>query len=177
MRHTLLTTAALLPLLLAACTGGGGAPAPTPGPTPNPTPAPGPGSALTTRLAACPQVMNSSDPAATACLAGTYSGKTLANAACTVTIRADGSYDFDTPTLKYTHAPAASAIRIFTHQVSVGPTHTLIWLMSDSASANPAYEMDFKAQFGTYAQPPQVTIEGTQRIGNAQTSASCVLPL
>ncbi|MBZ9749406.1 hypothetical protein K7W42_00880 [Deinococcus sp. HMF7604] len=175
MRHHLLITA-VFPLLLAAC-GGGGTGTPTPNPIPTPNPNPNPGSAVTTRLATCPVVSNSSDPAASACLAGTYAGKTLSGADCSLTVRADGSYDYASPTLSYTSAPTAQSIRVFSHSDPQN-THQVIWLISDPMSANEPKELDFEARWGAYIQSPKLEIEATKHLaGGGRVSSACTLTL
>lgn len=163
-------TALLLPLLLAACGGGGTS-------TPSPTPTPTPGNAITTRLAACPVVNTSSDPAASSCLAGTYAGKTLGGAACSLTVAADGSYTFASPTLTYSFTPTPQAIRVFGHQ-TLPDLNQVIWLIDDPLTATEPKELDFHATWGRNAPSVKLDIQGTKRLaGGGSTSVTCTVPL
>lgn len=170
---TLLTLTATA---LTACGGGGSAPNPGPGPNPNPGPTPGPGSAITTRLAACPVVNNSSDPAASACLAGTYSGKTLSGGDCSLAVQANGSYTYTSGALSYTYTPTPQSIRVFGHS-SLSGGHQVIWLISDSTSANEARDLDFLARWGS-GLTPKLEISATKYLaGGGSVSSTCTLSL
>ncbi|GGR83398.1 hypothetical protein [Deinococcus sedimenti] len=159
-----------LPILLAACGG-------TPSPSPNPAPTPTPGNAITTRLAACPVVNTSSDPAASSCLAGTYTGTTLSGSACSLTVAADGAYTFTSPTLTYSFTPTAQAIRVFGHQ-TLPDLHQVIWLIDDSVTATEPKELDFHATWGRGAPSVKLDIQGTKHLaGGGSTSVTCTVPL
>ncbi|GAA5531718.1 hypothetical protein [Deinococcus aluminii] len=176
-REVLGASLVLLALTLSAC-GGGSAPNPNPGPnpSPNPNPNPTPGSGITARLAACPVVNNSSDPAASACLAGTYAGKTLSGADCSLTVRADGGYDYASPTLSYTFAASAQSIRIFGHNAIQG-AQQVIWLIDDPMTANEPKELDFEARWGT-GMTPKLEIQAMKHLtGGGSVSSTCTLNL
>lgn len=159
-----------LALLLAACGGGG---APNPSPNPNPNPNPNPGSALITRLAACPVVGNTSDPTASACLAGAYTGKTLSGAACTLTVRADGGYDYASAALTTTYAPTTRTIRVFDY-TRVSGLNQVGWLMGDPISAGETHDLKFFARWGTGITTPGVEIEVTKRpAAGGSLSSTC----
>ncbi|MHA0041083.1 hypothetical protein [Deinococcus sp. PEB2-63] len=163
-------TALLLPLLLAACGGGGTS-------TPSPTPTPTQGNAITTRLAACPVVNASSDPAASSCLAGTYAGQTLSGAACALTVAADGAYTFTSPTLTYSFTPTPQAIRVFGRQ-ALPDLNQVIWLIDDPLTATEPKELDFHATWGRGAPSVKLDIQGTKRLaGGGSTSVACTVPL
>lgn len=127
---------------------------------------------LITRLSACTPVSMSSDPAASACLAGAYSGKTIDNKACSLTVRAGGSYDYASPTLNYTYAPTAQSIRIFDY-MRVQGFNQLSWSISDSIQTT-MYDLNFTARWGTGVSTPTLEIKATKDIA---TSANCLVPL
>ena len=164
------TSLALAMVLLPGCSGDddaaeGGAPAPAE-------------SALVTKLAACPVVQTSEDPAASACLEGTYEGKTLAGEACTLTIRGGGAYDFASPALTYTYAPSERTIRVFSHG-STSNTHQVGWRISDPVQTGTSYELKFDAAFGEYtpAGGKKIDFEATRSVDGARSSSSCTLAL
>ncbi|MFC4452324.1 hypothetical protein [Deinococcus sonorensis] len=168
MRHSLLP-AALLPVLLAAC-GGGGSPT-------TPPPGTGQGSALTTRLGACAVVNQSADPAASSCLTGAYTGKTLSGAECSLTVRADGGYDYVSPTLTYTFTATAQATRVFGHN-SIEGSHQVIWLINDPMTANEPKELNFEARWGANIAAPKLEIEAMKHLnGGGSVSSTCNVPL
>lgn len=171
MPRTLTLLALTCTAALTACGGGGGTPAPNPGP--NPTP----GSGITARLGACPVVDQKADPAASACLAGTYSGKTLSGADCSLTVQADGGYVYASPTLSYTYRPTDRTGRVFGHS-SIGSTHQIIWLIFDPIAADEPKELDFQAVWGTGISAPKLEIEATRHLaGGGSVSSTCTLGL
>ena len=126
--HLLFT--ALLSAALVACGGG------------NPNPNPQPGNQIRARLVACSVISQSSDPTASACLAGTYTGKTPANADCKLVIEASGNYQFTSPALSYSYVATANSIRVFEHQ-NAGGQHQLIWLINDPVQRGDAFNLMF----------------------------------
>lgn len=166
---TLYPATLFLPLLLAACGRSGT--------TSTPSPTPTPGNAITTRLAACPVVNTSSDPAASSCLAGTYAGQTLSGAACALTVAADGAYTFTSPTLTYSFTPTTQAIRVFGRQ-ALPDLNQVIWLIDDPLTATEPKELDFHATWGRGAPSVKLDIQGTKRLaGGGSTSVTCTVPL
>lgn len=149
---------ALLSAALVACGGGG--------PNPNPQPE----NQIRARLVACPIINQSSDPTASACLAGTYTGKTPANADCKLVIQANGNYQFTSPALSYSYVATPESIRAFDHR-NVGGQHQLIWLINDPAKPGDTFNLKF-----SYADAlgKQLVMEGTRRTeAGGQTSANC----
>ncbi|WP_135228202.1 hypothetical protein [Deinococcus fonticola] len=166
-----------LATLLSACGGGGG------GGTGNGGGDGGNGgtgnTALQTKLAACPVLSQSSDPSASACLTGTYTGTNPAGAACSFTIRADGSYDFTSPTLTYSYTPTAKSFRLFDHS-SLQGAHQVLWSMNDPIQTVTSYEVDFIARFGTGFTGALSKIEiKAEKINpdSSRVNATCVVPL
>ncbi|MFC3859883.1 hypothetical protein ACFOPQ_03775 [Deinococcus antarcticus] len=135
---------------------------------------------MRTKLAACPVVSNSSDPTDSACLAGTYTGKKSDNSACSLTLRADGSYDFVSSNLNYTYTPTAASFRLMIHSATQG-NHTLVWGISDTYSIPNAKELNFQAAFGPYVDSglTRIEIKATHHIDltPATNSATCVVAL
>ncbi|WP_295817306.1 hypothetical protein [uncultured Deinococcus sp.] len=157
----------LLPLVLAAC--GGGA-APNPNPNPNPTPV----NQIRARIVACPLVNQSSDPTASACLAGTYTGKTLSGADCSLVVQANGNYTFTSPALSTTYVTSDRTIRVFGHQ-NVGGMHQVIWLIGDPIQSGDSYDLDFKYADGLGRT---LEIEATKRPAAGGTlSSTCTAVL
>lgn len=165
-----LTLPAVLTLLV-SCGGGS---------TPTPNPDPGGNSALKTKLAACPVVHNSSDPADSACLTGTYTGKKSDNTPCSLTLRANGSYDFSSSNLTYSYTPTSESFRLMIHSSAQG-NHTLVWGIIDTYSVPDAKELNFQASFGPYVDSSMTKIEikATHHIGltPATNSATCTVSL
>ena len=91
---------------------------------------PTPASPLAAKLAACPVVQTSEDPAASACLEGTYEGETLAGEACTLVVRAGGAYDFASPALVVSSAPQDRTIRVFSH--AERSARTVAWRLAEA---------------------------------------------
>jgi hypothetical protein len=154
----------LLTAALVACGGGN--------PTPNPNPQPG--NQTRARLVACPVISQSADPTASACLAGTYTGKTLANADCKLVIEAGGNYRFTSPALTYSYTATPESIRVFDHQ-NAGGQHQLMWLLSDPVKRGDTFDLKF-----SYADVlgKQLVMEGTRRTeAGGQTSANCTATL
>lgn len=149
--------------LLVACGGGGTS-----------TPNPNPGNAVRDRLVACPAVTQSSDPTASACLAGTYSGKTPAGADCTLVIETSGNYQYTSPALTYSYAATAKTIRIFDHQVVSG-LHQVIWLVSDPIQLADSYELNFHYADGL---GKKLEIKATKRpAAGGSLSSTCTTTL
>ncbi|WP_027482340.1 hypothetical protein [Deinococcus pimensis] len=161
----------LAALLLTACSGAPSAPT-------GPTTGGGTDQALRAKLVACPTVSNSSDPTASTCLAGTYTGRTPAGAACTLSVRTDGSYDYVSPTLTSTYTPTPATIRLFSHQAS-GGDNVVLWNLSDPASADPASSLDLSVAFGpnydTLARKLELKAERVQ--GGGRTSSTCIVDI
>lgn len=136
------------------------------------------GSDLQKRLAACPTVSTSTDPAASACLVGSYSGKTLAGEVCTLVVRGGNAFDFGSPTLSFTYAPVANTILLFDHTVVQG-SHQLFWSVSDPIANTVWREVDFKGRFGTYVAQADVKIQidVTEHRAEGMSSVSCIVPL
>lgn len=133
----------------------------------------GSGGGLITRLSACTPVNTSSDPAASACLAGAYSGKTIDAKDCSLTVRADGSYDYASPSLNYTYTPNAKTIRVFGYSALSG-FNQIGWIISDAVQTTTMYELNFNARWGTGTGNPPVEIKATKDI---TTSSTCLVPL
>ncbi len=135
-------------------------------------------STLAAKLGACPILDTSSDPAASTCLQGTYTGQTLAGEACSVNIKAGGAYDFTTPALSFSYTPADNVIRVFSHTNTAGAQQVL-WTISDPTGVGTSYDLDFTARFGQYTQDSdkKITFQATKHVGSAQTSSSCVVAL
>lgn len=130
------------------------------------------GPAPLTRLSGCTPVNTSRDPAASVCLAGTYAGKTVDDKACSLTVRADGSYDYAGPTLNYTYTPNARTIRVFDYR-SLGGFNQLAWSIGDPAQAA-MYDLSVTARWGTGTGHPPVDIKATKDV---TTSSTCSVPL
>lgn len=128
---------------------------------------------IITRLSGCTPVNQSSDPAASACLAGTYSGKTISNQTCSLTVRADGGYDYASPTLNYTYMPTSKTIRVFGYN-SLSGFNQIVWIISDSVQTTAMYDLNFTARWGTSTGNPPVEIKATKDI---TTSSTCLVPL
>lgn len=128
---------------------------------------------IITRLSACTPVSTSSDPAASACLAGTYSGKTIDNKDCSLTVRADGSYDYASPTLNYTFTPTSSSIRVFDY-MRVQGFNQLAWAIGKGVTTGTVYDLNFTARWGTGVNNPALEIKTTKDV---TTSSSCLVPL
>lgn len=156
-------------LVLAACSDSSedGSAASSGGPSP-----------LVSQLSACPSVQTSSDPAASACLAGTFAGKTLAGEACSLTVRADGGFDFAAPALTFTFAPKADSIRVFSHAETQG-SHMVGWRIGDPISTETMRELKFDARFGNYveAKDAKIDIEASENNDGAKKTSSCVVTL
>jgi hypothetical protein len=151
---------ALLVGVLAACGGGSGAPDPKPDPV----------NQVRTRLVACPVVDQSSDPTASTCLAGTYLGKTLANADCKLVIEASGNYQFTSPALSYNYVATLNTIRVFSHQNAAGQ-HQILWLMNDPVQRGDAFDLKFSYADGL---GKKLEMEGTKRLeAGGRVSATC----
>ena len=160
----------LLSAALVACGGGN----PTPNPDPKPNPNPNPGNAMRARLVACPVVDQSSDAAASACLAGTYVGKTPTNAECKLVIEASGNYQFTSPSLSYTYTATANSIRVFGHQ-NAGGLHQVIWLINDPVQRGDAFNLKLNYADGL---GKKLEMEGTRRTeAGGSVSATCMTTL
>lgn len=164
MKQTPLLLALLGASILTACGGGGS------GGNPNP----GGGNAIRDRLVACPLVMQSSDPAASACLAGTYTGKTLSNETCSLVVEASGNYQFTSAALSYAYSATTKSIRVFGHQ-NVGGLHQVIWLISDPIQAADSFDLNFHYADGL---GKKLEIEATKRpASGGSVSSTCTAVL
>lgn len=167
-RILVLLLSGFLSAALVACGGGSS----TPGPKPDPRP--DPGNAMRARLVACPVVDQSSDAAASACLAGTYVGKTLTDAECKLVIEASGSYQFTSPSLSYIYTATANSIRVFGHQ-NAGGLHQVIWLINDPVQRGDAFNLSFRYADGL---GKKLEMEGTRRTeAGGSVSATCTATL
>lgn len=134
----------------------------------------GSGGSLLTRLSACTPVSMSSDPAASACLAGVYSGKTIDNKDCALTIKVGGGYDYASPTLNYTYPPTANTIRIFDY-MRVQGFHQLGWSIGDPIQTT-SYKLDFTARWGTGINNPTLEIKAEKKDAGT-VSSTCIVPM
>lgn len=154
--------------MLTAC--GGGSTTPSGGNTGGNTGGSTGNTTLRARFAACPIASMSSDPAASTCLAGTYTLSTLDGKACTLTVRADGSYDFASPTLTYTFTPKPSGFRLYNHANPAGDTHQVLWKVSDPITTDADYDLTLEARFGPGLSASDQYLEvQTERVAANQT--------
>lgn len=171
MQNPRVFSRALTAFVLAAsinCGGGDGSPD---------TDAPGK-SDLQKRLAACPVVSTSTDPAASVCLTGSYSGTTLGGEVCTLVVRSGNAFDFASSTLSFSYTPVANTLLLFDHSSTQG-SHQLFWSVSDPVANTLWREMDFKGRFGTYVPPAdtKIQIDVTEHRADGMGSVSCIVPL
>lgn len=94
------------------------------------------------RIVACPVVNQSSDPTVSACLAGSYPGKTPTGAECRLVIEASGNYQYSSPTLNYAYTATDRSIRVFGHQ-NPGGLHLVIWLIGDPIQSQDSFDLRF----------------------------------
>lgn len=137
------------------------------------------GSALTDKLAACPEISTTSDKTASECLEGTYEGKDLAGNLCTLTIGEAGVFDFNSDTLEVPLSPKPDAIYVYGHTVARG-FHQIHWSVSDPLSIETHYEMDFSAIFDdtdVAGIDEEIEFEVTEYAEDSTTSVVCTLPL
>lgn len=134
------------------------------------------GSELEAKLSACPVVSTSSDPAASTCLVGTYSGKTLAGEDCSLEVKADNAYEYTSPTLTVSYSAPADATLLFDH-ANVQGYEGLKWIVSDPIASEAFYDLDFTARFGTGVPDTdrKIEIEVTENGADAKTSSSCIV--
>lgn len=163
-------------LLVSACAsacGGSDDPAPDDSPGPNEEPSLG---AVEQKLAACALVATTSDPTASACIEGTYTGKTLSDGDCSLTIGNVGAYTFTSPTLSVTSTPQGNSIFVFDH-TSFGGFGMVTWKVSDPLSSDTWDELDFTAQYGEAAPAAnrKLDIEVTRHTADATTAVKCVV--
>ncbi len=161
----------LLVLFCVSACGGDDDPAPNDSPSPSEEPSLG---TLEQKFATCAIVATTSDPTASACLSGTYSGKTLSGDDCSLTIGDVGAYTFTSPTLSVTSAPQGESLFLFDH-TSIGGFGLLTWKVSDPLSPDTWDELDFTAQYGeaTPAANRKLEIEVTRHTADATTAVQC----
>jgi hypothetical protein len=145
--------------------GGGGSPGTTP-------------SALEAKLAKCPVVSATSDPAASSCLVGTYEGKTLAGDDCSLQLGEDGAFELSSPKLSVEHTSPENTIFVFGHS-AVSDFHQITWKVSDPLTLDTWYELDFEARFGALvpAADRKIQFEVTEHGNDSMQSVVCLLPL
>lgn len=133
-------------------------------------------SATEEKLSKCPSVDTTSDPTASACIEGTYEGKTLAGDDCRLTIGKIGAYTFSSPGLDVTSAPKGNSIFVFGH-TTIGGMGLLTWKVSDPLSNESWDELDFSAQYGeaTPAANRKLEIEVANHTGDTTTTVQCTL--
>ncbi|KYF80589.1 hypothetical protein BE11_19850 [Sorangium cellulosum] len=135
-------------------------------------------SALEERLAACPDISQTSDPSVSACLVGTYDGTTPSGEACSLELGEAGAYEFVSPSLTVSHTAPPDTIFVFGH-MSFGGYEQVEWKVSDPISVETWYELDFSARFGTGADEAssKIEMEVTEYGEGTTTSAVCVVDL
>jgi hypothetical protein len=144
---------------------------------PNGATEPGDGlSATESKLASCPTVQTTSDPTASACIEGTYTGKTFSDETCSLTIGEEGAYTFTSPTLSVTSTPQADSIFVFGHSL-VGDFGQLTWMVSDPLSTEAFYDMEFSARYGEQVpdNDRKIEIEVQRTDADSMTSVTCTV--
>lgn len=101
---------------------------------------------------------------------------TLDGKTCTLTVRADSTYDFTSPNLTYSYTPKSNGFRVFNHINPQGDNHQVLWSINDPLSADTVYELDFEARFGSLLGANDQYLEiKAKRIasGGAETNVTC----
>lgn len=133
-------------------------------------------SAIEAKLASCPTVQTTSDPTASACIEGTYTGETFSGDECSLTIGEVGAYTFTSPTLSVTSAPQADSIFVFGHNL-VSEFGQLTWMVSDPISTEAFYDLEFTALYGETVPETdrKIDIELQRRDADSTTSVTCTV--
>lgn len=135
-------------------------------------------SELEERLAECPLLSASSDPTASACLLGTYDGKTLSGQDCSLVLGESGNYDFSSPALDVSHTAPDDTLFVYGHS-KFSDTAMLTWKVSDPITLDTWYELSFEARFGAGVPEAdsKIQIEVTEHQEDSTTSVVCVVEL
>lgn len=138
----------------------------------------GEGEALIERLSACPVVSLTSDPSASECLVGSYTGETLGGDACTLTLGENGAYEFTSPALSHDRTPLDDTIFVYDY-TRVQETNLIGWSVDDPLSADTFYELDFRARFGSQvpASDRKIEIQLKQTTADTMSSVACIIEL
>lgn len=133
-------------------------------------------SALEEKLAKCPTVQTTSDPTASACLEGTYTGKTFSGETCSLTIGDVGAYTFTSPTVTVGSTPLDDSIFVFGHTL-VGDFGQLTWMVSDPLSTETWYDFEFSARYGEMvpANDRKIEIEVQRHDADSMTAVTCTV--
>ena len=143
---------------------------------PNETNEPGGLSAIESQLSKCPTVQMTSDPTASACIEGTYTGKTFSGEACSLTIGEVGAYTFTSPTLSVTSTPKDDTIFVFGHNL-VSSFGQLTWMVSDPIATEAFYDLEFTARYGEMvpANDRKIEIEVQRNDADSMASVTCTV--
>jgi hypothetical protein len=172
-RMTAMAIAAACLVGLAGCGDDGGSSETT---EPGGSNAPSGLSDIEAKLAECPTVQTTSDATASACIEGTYTGKTLSGETCTLTIGDVGAYTFTSPTLSVTSTPQPDSIFVFGHNL-VSSFGQLKWMVSDPIATEAFYDLDFSALYGEMvpANDRKIEIEVQRNDAESMTSVACIV--
>lgn len=133
-------------------------------------------SAIESKLAKCPAVQTTSDPTASACIEGTYTGKTFSGETCSLTIGEVGAYTFTSPTLSVTSTPQPDTIFVFGHTL-ISTFGQLTWMVSDPIASDEFYDLEFTARYGDMvpANDRKIEIEVQRNDADSMTAVTCTV--
>lgn len=133
-------------------------------------------SELRTRLGKCPVVGTTSDKEAFTCLVGSYAGKTLGGADCSLQIEAGGAYSFVSPNLSINNPVETDDFFLFARSSSEG-SDQIIWKANDKLSVDDWYQLSFEAVYGSALPENLVKLQIDLDKNNGSEGVSCIVPL